>query len=430
MIGWLLAGAYAAASTLQVAYTYHGEAGGAALLEVDVATGQPGTHKALMEGTVVRAAKKLVFNGDGDRLIVTCDEEPKAWVVELGEAPKVISEIVMERETSHVMANGSEALIAVSQGMFYMVDLTGGRVVRTWSSRKGDHPLHPSGRKGEDFHFLGDDRVLISFQKDSNGGKHLGSRLVVFDQRRMRPIHDLQLPRDRPDLHIAADQREQGPNPEIIRVSERHNTLMLTLDLYGAVAFADLDAALEGKWENLTYVPTALDGSWGGAFPDRALQFEVGGTEYLLVSNASQDGGLVLFDVAKREVIHRWDAVAGTEHPVWLPGSRWAATVLSGKVKARTASGLTNVSRPLDQLLVWDMAPLESGGEPVLRQITLPAPASRIIPLNPAGDNRVLLGMSPPEGDVWVVYDLESGTELERVAALGPISRAAVRRVP
>ena len=55
----------------------------------------------------------------------------------------------------------------------------------------------------------------------------------------LKRLADVRLPRTHPELHIEGNLKEQGPSPEIVLVSEQTNTLLVTLDLYGAVAMMD-----------------------------------------------------------------------------------------------------------------------------------------------------------------------------------------------
>jgi hypothetical protein len=250
--------------------------------------------------------------------------------------------------------------------------------------------------------------ALATLQKDGKNGRK-GSRLLVFHPQESAPLHDIYLPRDRPDLHMKGNEKEQRPNPELIFISDRTNTLLITLDLYGALAFADLDAAMEGKLQNYETRSTAIDESWGSAFPDRGLLFERGGKDWLLVSNASADGGLVLFDVAKRKRVAAFPAPAGTEDPVELRRAGIVATVVSGKVKARTADGkLSKEIRAHPLLILIHIKSLNEGSEPVMRRVPLEEICMGIrVVAGPdkewlllAGDNGQMLVMDPLSGEI------------------------------
>lgn len=402
-------------------YTHGKENGGLARIAIQDQTGQWQGHQAL-EGPGFDQPKKLAITQDGGHVVVTSDESDRVWFYQLGNAPKFVKELQLGGETTDVALIGDKMMLTAGEGLFYWIDPKQATIEKTWNAEK---ELSPSGRKGENILPLTDKQVaLVSFQKDSKKGKHLGSRLVVFDPQRFDARHDLPLPRDHPELHIAADLREQGPNPEIIFVAPKSNTLALTLDLYGAVAFADLDAALKGEWKNLEYLPVSLDGAWGTAFPDRGLLFETGGRERLLISNASDNGGIVLVDVTERKITQTFPCQAGAEMPVWLPAAKKAVTVVSGKVKARGDTGLKNeISGTGNDLLVFDLAPLETGGEATLERIPFEGNLTRVESVS-EGANQTLLLLCGAEGSQeWLVYDLATRSIKHREAAKGIVSR-------
>ncbi len=188
--------------------------------------------------------------------------------------------------------------------------------------------------------------ALVTFQKDNSKGTRFGSRVVVFDTDKVESKYDLQLPRNHPECNIEGNLKEHGPNPEVAFIAPKSDTLALTLDLYGAIAFTKLSSALEGKWENLEYISCAQDGSFGNAFPDRGCLFETGGKEHLLISNASPNGGLVLFDVAAHKVEQKFAASAGAENPVFLSRSQKVVTCISGKIKTRAGEKQDKIYKP------------------------------------------------------------------------------------
>ena len=404
-------------------YTHGTSNGGLARIAIQEQTGQWQGHQAI-EGPTLNHPKKLVITQDGGYAMVTSEETDLTWFFQLGSAPKFLKELKLGSETSEVAMIGNRALLCAGEGFFYAIDPQKAKIEKTWNA---ETDLSPSGRKGEDILYLPNEQVaLVSFQKDSKKGKHQGNRLVVFDPQRFAAKYDLSLPRDHPELHIASDLREQGPSPEVILVAKKCNTLVLTLDLYGALAFADMNAALRGQWKNLEYLPTSLGGEWGTAFPDRGLMFEIGGKEHMLISNASDQGGIVLVNVAERKITQKFPCQAGAELPVWLPTAKKAVTVISGKVKARESSGISNeVSGQGNELFVFDLAPLEVGGDATLERITFESPVTRVESVS-QGANQILLLLCGKEGaQEWLVYDLATHAILHREAAKGVVSRVA-----
>lgn len=398
--------------------------GGVAELILDSSSGAVISHQWISEGLELSTAKKLAVTEDGNYLALTSEDDPSVLIYNLADREAEVLRVPMERETETVVAWRNSFVVCTPQGWFYLIDPLDG-IISTWNSRDS---LLPSGRKGEEILVLPDqDLALISFQKDSHGGRHEGSRLLVFDLEGFHVLHDLRLPRDRPDLHIPADPREMGPNPEMIFVSPATNTLVLSLDLYGGLAFADLDAAMNGEWSNLEYISSHLEGEWGTAFPDRGLLVHGEDTDYLLISNASENGGLIWVDVGSREILGRYPCATGTQHPVKIAATQQLATVPSGKIKSRTESGLDKTYEPGSELMLFDLSPLEAGEAPGLENIDLGAPLIRIVPLQPAHSSKVLLAAEQSSGNSWIIYDLETSETTDEFEALGEVSRIIVR---
>ncbi len=337
----------------------------------------------------------------GDRLVVAAsvDDQPGVVIYNLSDPSASPDFVKLDGEVSEIKPAGDRALIATSRGRFVLLDPLLPADLEIWNARKA---LTPPGRKGEDVLVLSNGQTAIaSFQKDDDDSDATGSRLVILGLDPLAHRHDLQLPRDHPDLHIEGNPSEQGPNPEKLFAFPDSNTLAITLDLYGAVAFTDLDAALDGRLENYTAVPSADDDRWGVAFPDRGLGFAHGGRDWLLVTNASPDGGLALFDVAARSRVHVFPASAGAETPVLIPTLDTIATVVSGKVKSRTPDGLLKDSRPDTRFLLLD---LDAPFDDALRTIPLDGKTSGLLATeNP---NRILVfTTAPPSACLFEVGD-------------------------
>lgn len=304
-------------------------------------------------------------------------------------------------------------VVAMSKGRFARVDAVSGSIVAACDARKA---LDPPGRKGEFLLPLPDEnRLLASFQKDDENSAALGNRVVVFELESLKPIADLSLPRDRNDLHLPP--KETGPGPEALAAFPGSNTLAISLDLYGAVAWTDLDTALGGKLENHTTVSSAPDGAWGTAFPDRFTPLNIAGRDLLLVGNAGKGAGLALFDVKKREKIGAFPTASGTDPAVVFPEKNLAVTVSSGKIKARGTDGLDKTSQPGTDLYILDLTPLNENSPPEFKAIPLKVPTLRIAPL----DKDSVLVFS--ESEVLQV-SIPAGKILQRANAPGKVVRA------
>lgn len=387
-------------------------------LQVDPESGKPLVHREVGR---MDQPRKLALDRDGKKLVVTSEETEEVRIFDVGETePGPHAVLTLDEPTGDVLAGQGVAVIAADKGFFYRVDLDRGEITHRWSSRE---ELNPSGHKGESVYFSPYGKLVLStFQKDSSSGKHKGSRLVGLNAEDFSLAFDLQLPRNREELHYTDNLREQGPNPEILFFAPEHNALALSLDLYGAVAFADLDTAMQGRWSGYTKISSAPDDSWGGAFPDRGCVVRMGPKTFLLISNASEDGGLALFDFGQRKKLKVFPVEAGAEHPVYLPAVRTAATVVSGKIKSRGPSELTNnisgTAGP--DLLMLDLNPLAEGGEATMERVPMGVPLVRIQAISPETSPLVLLGTADQR---FLVYNLQTRTLVGEFPALRPINR-------
>ena len=341
------------------------------------------------------------------------DEEPAVVLVPV-DGGAVLS-TALPAELSDIAATGDQFVVSASKGRFVVIDAASGSILSELNTRKA---LTPPGRKGEFIRILpGGSRALVSFQKDDDNSPAQGNRIVLLELDPLEVRADMPLVRDREELHISGNPKEQGPGPEVIMLCPKSNALAVTLDLYGALAFADLDAAFQGKLKNLTYVPTGSDGSWGNSFPDRATLVEVDGKEILIVSNASTNGGFALFDVASRKAIQHLPAAAGAEAPIDFPRLGKAATVISGKVKARSDEGLEKSSATENKLVLIDYSQLGKQAPATLESIDLGFAAHRITRV---GDTSVAVF---GEHEI-VLVDVSKKSILDRKPLPGPVIRA------
>jgi hypothetical protein len=407
------------ASALTIYYTYGDKTGGLASLNVTPG-GEVSDHKVIGEG--IDAPFKIGISAKGDRALVISEENAKATLFQVGTTPKQLAVLDLGAHGKSLVSVGDHALVSADEGLFNWINLDQGTIEKTFDAKKN---LNPSGTRGEGLFLMPDHKtVLVPFQKDSSKGTHFGSRMLVFDLDSMTPRFDLQLPRNHPDLHIVGNLKEQGPDPEVAFMSPKDDTVMLTLDLYGAIAFAKLSSALAGKWDNLEYIPCSMDGSWGNAFPDRGLLFTSADKDYLLISNASPNGGLVLYDVATRKIIDKYPAPGGCETPVLLSHSQKVVTVSSGKTKTRLAIKQEKVFKPDNILFVLDPAPLKDGKPATMERITFDKPVQRVQAIDPEHNDLLFLVLGTDSSEL-VIYDLDAKKILHREPTKGSVQRVA-----
>lgn len=419
-----------AIASVDLYYSFRDDGGGGlARMTVDSTTGAASQHVLVFHDASYVAARKLAISASGERAILINAQEGRGnmVVVDLTESSFPYVKLDFPSEPDEVRTFGEMAVIGGDRGNVCVVDMKEGRIISHWNSRR---QLRPSGHKVEDIHVLPcSELALMSFQKDSSSGRHRGSRLVVMELPELRVRHDLQLPRNRPDLHypMSKNLREQGPNPEVIITCPQSNTLFLSLDLYGAVALADLDQAVQhGVWENLQYLPTAVDGRWGHTFPDRMVRFALDEERLVVVCNAGIDGGSVLVNLASREIVQRVETGFGLETPTHIPSAGMVIAASAGKLKVRGEQGLDRTFHPRAEVHVFEIGRV--GSKPALQSQVreLPWHVFRLQALNPKSSGVVVLFVGDEQPTKFAMYDTESGEILGTVEGQGAIERHAV----
>ena len=407
-----------------VIYTYEtSDGGGIARLEADPDTGAVRSHEVLFSDPALTHIKKVTVSADGAYIAANRDEvedQNNLVVVNMRGEARFYS---FKDEVDPLAFHENLLYVGTTDGKLHRLDPANGKITASWDFRK---QLEPSGRRPESFFFDRTKRVLwISFQKDSKKRKHFGSRIVGIDLERDKLIADLRLPRDKPELHYSpsVDGRESGPNPEVLFVDPDSDTLFVTLDLYGAVAMMDLDAARKGKLKNYRVESTAADGSFGTAFPDRVGVMRHGGRAHLLVANSGPAGGVAVVDLHGRRVAKHLDTPHGLDSLYHLPRAGRVVAGSSGKRKTRGPEGLDKHNRPLSTWIQF------KGGPANLEVVRRPmqAPIHLLAPVDAAKSPLVYLSYGD-NGDVWRIQHPAEKTPRAEIPAFGEIRRLSTTR--
>jgi hypothetical protein len=326
-------------------------------------------------------------------------------------------------EPDEVRTFGRKVIVTCGGEWVVVVDLESATVDSAFDAEQS---LTPRGHGPEDILVTEDGaQAVVSFQKDGKKGKTRGNRLVLFDLPSLAVVSDVQLPRDRPDAHIPGNLKEQGPGPEVLLLSKQADTLLVTLDLYGAVALLDWTGVRAGNPSRVLYLSSALDESWGSAFPDRATLITHDGRDMALVCNAGEDGGAVLVDVDARRVTQRWVTPPGLERPVWLEGIGVAAAACSGKIKHREQRRTAKTRELQSAVYLFDF----SGSEPVMQE----CPQEQVIfHAAHAGTDRpwVVLAAQGEESDELLLFDVDTLRILDRFRVDGRVRKVEAATAP
>ncbi len=397
-----------------VAFSFRrGEGGGGlAAVACDAAGGRLSAPRLLYEDAACTRAMKVRFSPDGRRIGMTHKAKGDSYALVVDLADGRARKIVLPNEPDELRM-GARHAVATCGDWLACLDLEQARLTRAFDA---EHDLIPSGNDAEDATLLPGDEVLVTFQSDSRTGKHKGNRIVHFSLPELEMLADIALPRDHPELHIPGEMTEQGPGPEIVRVVPEADAVLVSLDLYGAVGIADWSAIRKGRLNNWAVIPTAPDGAWGQAFPDRLALCRAGGRALALVCNAGTFGGVALLDVEKRALIRHWPTPPGLDEPVvWDDGCQ-AAAVRAGKLKQRL-SGRTEKDQEMGETLYWfDLR----GESPAME--ALPFGETIFAVVHPPGaGNRLVMAVRGLEEDLLLLYDLDTRAVLDRVSAGGRI---------
>ncbi|MCA9216966.1 MAG: hypothetical protein KDB27_28050 [Planctomycetales bacterium] len=339
---------------LRIGYSFARKGGGGmAMATVEADTGKILSQDIQYQSVYCTAPKKLRSVGDGKTFVMTNDDEMirTIFVIDIEDSGR--SRVVqMPGVPDEVRVAGTQLVITCSRDFLATVDINSRRILGMWDVSQ---LLKPPGNHPQDILVVPDGKhAIVSFQKDSPGGKKLGGRLVVFTLPGMDVVSDVVLGRDYEHWELKNSIRKTGPGLELIFLDERNDTVLSTADHYGAVALLRWSELFAGKLNTLEYLSTATDRSWGYSFPDRGVQFEIGSNSYCLVCNAGADGGAVIVDLEQWKIVHRMRTRFGLEKPIFLPELGKAFSSCPGKHKTRVRSEVVKKYEPHPVLSVFD----------------------------------------------------------------------------
>jgi DNA-binding beta-propeller fold protein YncE len=407
----------------QIYYTYLApEGGGIAAVSVHPQTGKIIGQQSLGQDACFSEPYKIAVSPDG-RYVAATSHHQLLHNVMLVDLQTKTHQLLSTTETPDaVEPYGSGFFIGADSGRHYFIDAPSAQVTRRWN---GEQHLYPTGRRIEYVSIQPDTGLAwTSWQKDSPSSLRKGSRVVVFDINQWKHVADLPMPRALPHLHLA-DFKEQGPNPEIIIPSPKTNTLLLSMDLYGGVAMADLDAAARGEWRKLSYHTTAPDETWGTAFPDRALRYPTPNNEFVLIANAGKTGGVAWVDLNGRRVVQTLETPPGLEAPVAVNQGKLIVAAALGKTKFRQFGALKESRHPTQELFLFTPSGPADHPRLSLKRIALPTFAYRVAAVAPQANDIVLLTAGDTGPKEIMTVRASTGQVIDRQPALGTIRRIA-----
>lgn len=396
--------------------------GGVAVARIDRITGKLLDSQKLFDERDCRQPLKVRRVGEyGDLVVTNLDKKgPHLFVVD--RLRRQTRRILLSAVPDELRIFGDKGFVTCDQDVLAVVNLQTAQIVSEWDVSDS---FDPPANAPEDVYITQDQHyAVVSFQKDSRRGTKQGSRLAIYRLPEADRIADLQLPRDHPELHIHGNLKEQGPSPEVIYVSPETNTLLVTLDLYGAVGVMDWGDARLGKRVHWEIISTAISGELGTAFPDRGCAVKMAGEDCFLVCNAGKPGGSALIGLNQRKALWKATTPPGLESPVFFPDLKKAYSVCSGKTKARRGGQIEKEYFPRKSLYIFDFSSPESLLSKTVQEIQFDDFVQRIAKVKSARP-LLLLALGPrPEGATQLaMFDPVAGKIINQIPAPGVIGR-------
>ena len=423
--GWLCSTSSVEADVSSLGYSFvRNGGGGIATVRIDVATGKFVDDQVLFESKACQRPEKLRYDTEREQYLLTNETDKKSGPhLFLVPTDKDVDpqEVKLPAMPDEIRLGSSFALVTCDEDRLVRVELESGQISGTWNCTG---LLDPKANGPQDIRFLADgETVILSFQKDSRKGKKKGSRIAAFRLPDMTVIADSQLPRSHPDLHIRGNKKEQGPGPEIVYVDEAGDRILTTLDLYGAVAVADLSTFLAGEEVTWKYLSTAVDESWGNAFPDRLTAFECDGKQVALVANSGVDGGIALVDLTKREIVWRGDTPPGLETPIFVASESKVFSVCSGKQKARGRRDTEKTYLPQHGVFVFDFAVADAHQRPSFERTPTEKYMFRVSRAGTVDNPWIVLAGGLGSPDTLMTLNPRTGKIVDERPAVGALMR-------
>ena len=411
-IAILLAALLSKASVAQVAYSFRsGNEGGGAYVAVDDASGRITEQRLLFKDEDCRKAKKVRFTASGKYVGVTSSRSktPNLFVASLQAGGAVIP-VGLPGEPDELRAAGEHYVVTCEGGVIALVSAAKGTIEQTWN---GATQASPPLRNAEDLTVLDDGKtVLVSFESEH--------RLVLLSLPDLTLRGDVKLPFAVPGADIPGSLSSRGPQPEVVLASRRANTLLATLDNFGAVGLLDLDAALEGRVQGAVYLATALDESWGTAYPDRAALFDLNGKPHALVTNVGRAGGAVLVDMQARRIVRGWEVPFGLEKPSFLAGAKMAVATPAGKLKGPDVG---RIYEPGSAVYLFDFSKSLDPAQAPVESVPMDLKVFYVKPVDARTSRVVVLAAGSGSPDQVLTFDVARKRVLDRQPAFGAIER-------
>lgn len=399
---------------------FNGSAGVLATMNVDPSTGKMSTPTVHYTDTDLFRAEHMMRTDDNRHLVVLneADDNYVVAVTDMTATPPATTKISTPDRPRFITHRNHYTVVAGHEGQLHLLDLGASSITRSIDLNKH---LQPRGTRPEAIAISPDNNHLFALlEQDSDTRKSIGSRIVILSLPDLKVVKDIAIPRVFPDLHFS-EGKFAGPGPRWIRFHESTGRTAIGLHLYGTVLFCDTEGLFQGKITNVSLPSTAPDYSIGTSFPDVATTLTIQGKDYLVVSNASEAGGAVLFDWTTSERVATLNTgTRGLTAPVLLSTPNLLTFVKTGLINFRDEYAVDGNHLDASLVLSVDLSGLNSSP-------TLPVTAADLkdivykISNIPGSSNLVLLAARNLETNEmeFITYDVLQNAIMDRQNSVG-----------
>lgn len=407
---------------------YHLDGGGLAEITVDPEAGKITGQRSVFHSPGNPMIEELVASDDG-RLLALSNRQKDArslYVLERqGDAlnPRAFR-VDLPQRADHLALSGRQIAAVGHKGEVYRIDAGRPGIVAGSVDLKRVLDIQ-DGSLGACVFSPDENHLLVLVGADSSDGRRRGGRIVVLNWPRLTVAHDIELPRDHPDLHYPEGSRERNPMPVAISLLPETNTAAIALSLYGAVALTDLDSLVsDGRLAGYTLLPTSENAEFGEGFPTILFPVVAAGRRLLLADNSGGTGGIAVLDPATRTRIAWLDTGLTSMGRFSMVDATRGVGNRAGVASKRGTDSTISSHSEQSNLVVIDFSPLQSGGQPDAQILDFEDYVYFSTPVgSPSQTARLLLGFFGTDQKTLenAIYDLDRQAILDRQPSLGVI---------
>jgi hypothetical protein len=414
-----------------VYYSYFdGTAGAFGSIQADLESRTLKDAKVLFRSEPLVRIERSHFTANGERAVLVNEDTNMPVIAVLDMTKDPVPEPVQIRLPDRPMATavyGDLVLAAGNESTIHLLDAREGKLLQTLDMKSG---MEPPAYRVTQFLFSKDGTRALAAIRQEHPGKNEGHRLLLLEIPTLKLLASMPFERNHSELHFDASSKDNGPGPNLLLAEEQSNTLIVGLLNYGAIALADLNAAFEGRFENLTIHSTSPNGEWGVSFPNRGWTFAIGGKSYAFIGNSSVEGGSLIVDLAERRILQHIATGPREITNVWVqPGRNRLVGIHSGLLFERAQDGVADRHVESQEVFTVDYSGLAEGMPAVVKRALFPRFIYQLCPADPANENFVLLSVRRPSDSrlLQCLYEIDTQKFLYEERSLGVLRNFLLR---